>query len=110
MLIFFQGKKFAKPELKSSIEDFEEKIIKLHNEKKEQVLTEKNAQAHKQKVDRLEISMVIKKDVEESGESEVTEGRYINCIHIYSRSIFSSNWGVYRVVPRLNAGLGCKIG
>ncbi|KAL0404834.1 UNVERIFIED_CONTAM: Condensin complex subunit [Sesamum radiatum] len=48
--IINKGKKFAKPELKSTIEEFEEKIIKFHNEKKELVLTEKNAQVHQQKV------------------------------------------------------------
>ncbi|KAI3472260.1 hypothetical protein Pfo_029748 [Paulownia fortunei] len=71
--IINKGKKFAKPELKSSIEEFEEKINKSHNEKKEQVLTEKNAQAHQQKVDSLGNFMATKKDVEESGESEITE-------------------------------------
>ncbi|GFP80827.1 condensin complex subunit 1 [Phtheirospermum japonicum] len=71
--IINKAKKFAKPELKSSIEEFEEKINKSHNEKKEQVLTEKNAQAHQQKVDSLGNFMPTKKDEEESGESEITE-------------------------------------
>ncbi|KAL0383464.1 UNVERIFIED_CONTAM: Condensin complex subunit [Sesamum calycinum] len=73
--IINKGKKFAKPELKSTIEEFEEKIIKFHNEKKELVLTEKNAQAHQQKVHNLGTFMVTKKEAEESGESEITEGR-----------------------------------
>ncbi|KAL3637175.1 Condensin-1 complex subunit CAP-D2 [Castilleja foliolosa] len=71
--IINKAKKFAKPELKSSIEEFEEKINKSHNEKKEQVLTEKNAQAHQQKVDSLGNLMPTKNDEEESGESEITE-------------------------------------
>ncbi|KAK6124859.1 hypothetical protein DH2020_041393 [Rehmannia glutinosa] len=71
--IINKAKKFAKPELKSSIEEFEEKLNKFHNEKKEQVLTEKNAQAHQQKVGSLGNFMAPKKDVEESGESEITE-------------------------------------
>ncbi|KAK4404787.1 Condensin complex subunit [Sesamum angolense] len=71
--IINKGKKFAKPELKSTIEEFEEKIIKFHNEKKELVLTEKNAQAHQQKVHNLGTFMVTKKEAEESGESEITE-------------------------------------
>ncbi|KAL0359611.1 UNVERIFIED_CONTAM: Condensin complex subunit, partial [Sesamum angustifolium] len=72
-IIINKGKKFAKPELKSTIEEFEEKIIKFHNEKKELVLTEKNAQAHQQKVHNLGTFMVTKKEAEESGESEITE-------------------------------------
>ncbi|KAL2226024.1 condensin complex subunit 1 [Sesamum indicum] len=71
--IINKGKKFAKPELKSTIEEFEEKIVKFHNEKKELVLTEKNAQAHQQKVHNLGTFMVTKKEAEGSGESEITE-------------------------------------
>ncbi|GER25793.1 condensin complex subunit 1 [Striga asiatica] len=72
--IINKAKKFAKPELKSIIEEFEEKINKFHSEKKEQKLTEKNAQAHQQKVGTLGNNfMPIKKDVEDSGESEITE-------------------------------------
>ncbi|KAL6530534.1 Condensin-1 complex subunit CAP-D2 [Orobanche minor] len=70
-----KAKKIAKPELKLSIEEFEEKINKFHDEKKEQVLTEKNAQAHQQKVDNLGNSLRNKKNVEESGESEIIEAK-----------------------------------
>jgi condensin complex subunit 1 len=45
-----KAKKFAKPELKSSIEDFEEKLAKCHEERKEQERTMQNAMAHQQKV------------------------------------------------------------
>lgn len=45
-----KAKKFAKPELKSSVEDFEEKLIKCHEERKEQERTMQNAMAHHQKV------------------------------------------------------------
>lgn len=45
-----KAKKFAKPELKSSIEDFEEKLLKCHEERKEQERTMQNAMAHQQKV------------------------------------------------------------
>lgn len=65
-----QGRKFAKPELKSIIEEFEEKIDKCYNEKKEQVVTEKKAQAHQQKVKTIESFVATKKEVEESGDSE----------------------------------------
>lgn len=76
-LIFNQGKKFSKPELKSCIEEFEEKMNKFHIEKKEQEVTAKNAQNHQQKMASLENFMVSKKEVEESSESEVTEGKII---------------------------------
>lgn len=70
-----QGKKSAKPELKSCIEEFEDKINKLHTEKKDQELTAKNAQAHKERVESLGNCVVVKKDREESGESEIAEGK-----------------------------------
>lgn len=49
---------------------------RFHQEKKEQALTEKNAQAHQQKVDSLGSFMGPTQDAEESGESEITEGRW----------------------------------
>ncbi|KAH0644066.1 hypothetical protein KY290_033588 [Solanum tuberosum] len=49
-----QGKTFAKPELKSCIEEFEEKLNKFDIERKEQELTAKNAQSHQQKVESLD--------------------------------------------------------
>ncbi|MCD7446306.1 hypothetical protein HAX54_000116 [Datura stramonium] len=70
--IINKGKKFAKPELKSCIEEFEEKLNKFHIERKEQELTAKNAQSHQQKVESLESITVTKKE-EEIDESEITE-------------------------------------
>ncbi|KAH0725259.1 hypothetical protein KY284_001124 [Solanum tuberosum] len=49
-----KGKKFAKPELESCIEEFEENLNKFVTERKEQELTAKNAQSHQQKVESLE--------------------------------------------------------
>lgn len=49
-----QGKKFAKPELKTCLEEFEEKLNKVHTEKKEQEVTARNAQAHHEKMGSLE--------------------------------------------------------
>ncbi|KAL8493831.1 hypothetical protein ACS0TY_024848 [Phlomoides rotata] len=72
--IINKAKKFAKPELKSNIEEYEEKMNKCHNEKKEQVVTEKNAQAHQLKVDNMGSFMEAKEEVEESGDSEITQG------------------------------------
>lgn len=78
MLIFFnvlnQGKKFAKPDLKSCIEEFEEKINKFHIEKKEQEVTAKNAEVHQQKLRSLENIGVATEDGEESTESKTSEG------------------------------------
>ncbi|KAK1277671.1 hypothetical protein QJS04_geneDACA016585 [Acorus gramineus] len=48
--IISKGKKFAKPELKSCIEEFEDKLNKFHSEKREQELTTRNAEAHKLRV------------------------------------------------------------
>lgn len=52
--ILSKGKKFAKPELKTCLEEFEEKLNKVHAEKKEQEVTAKNAQAHQEKMGSLE--------------------------------------------------------
>lgn len=47
---------------------------KCHSEKKEQIATEKNAQAHQQKVDNMGSFMAAKEEAEESGDSEITQG------------------------------------
>ncbi|KAK9102822.1 hypothetical protein Sjap_020076 [Stephania japonica] len=52
--IIGKGKKFTKPELKSCIEEFEEKLNAFHADKKEQETTARNAQLHQQKVTSLE--------------------------------------------------------
>ncbi|KAM7260107.1 hypothetical protein ACFE04_015848 [Oxalis oulophora] len=67
--IINKGKKFAKPELKVCIEEFEEKLNKFHLDKKDQEETARNAQLHQQKVDCLETVLA----AENSGESEITE-------------------------------------
>lgn len=83
--VFNLGKKFAKPELKSCIEEFEEKLNKFHIERKEQELTAKNAQSHQQKVDSMEsITVAQKEEEDEIDESEITEGNFpkVNCLFI----------------------------
>jgi condensin complex subunit 1 len=60
-----QCKKFAKPELKVCIEEFEEKLGKVHEEKKEQEETTKNAEAHKQRIGSLD-KFLASKEVEQS--------------------------------------------
>ncbi|KAI3841576.1 hypothetical protein MKW92_007376 [Papaver armeniacum] len=59
--IISKGKKFAKPELKACVEEFEEKLDKYHMEKKEQELTARNALMHQQKLNSLE-ELVVGKD------------------------------------------------
>ncbi|KAL8147344.1 condensin-1 complex subunit CAP-D2 [Apium graveolens] len=71
--IINKGKKFAKPDLKSCIEEFEEKISKFHIEKKEQEVTAKNAEVHQQKLRSLENIGVAMEDGEESTESRISE-------------------------------------
>ncbi|XP_039024885.1 condensin complex subunit 1-like [Hibiscus syriacus] len=72
--IINKSKKFAKPELKVCIEEFEEKLNKFHNERKEQEVTAKNAEIHRQKLGNVEAFVTNANDGEESAESEVAEG------------------------------------
>ncbi|XP_057947732.1 condensin-1 complex subunit CAP-D2 isoform X2 [Malania oleifera] len=71
--IINKSKKFAKPELKSCIEEFEEKLNKFHMEKKEQEATTRNAEVHQQKIGNLDGFMVDKNLVEERAESDIAE-------------------------------------
>ncbi|KAI4381539.1 hypothetical protein MLD38_007604 [Melastoma candidum] len=48
--IINKGRKFAKPELRVCLDEFEEKINKIHLQKKEQEVTAKNARAHQANV------------------------------------------------------------
>jgi condensin complex subunit 1 len=68
-----QCKKFAKPELKVCIEEFEEKLSKVHQEKKEQEETTKNAEAHRQRIGSLDEFLATKEVSQNSGNS--TEGK-----------------------------------
>uniref|UniRef100_M0ZYG6 Serine/threonine-protein kinase TOR n=1 Tax=Solanum tuberosum TaxID=4113 RepID=M0ZYG6_SOLTU len=71
-LVSIARQKFAKPELKSCIEEFEEKLNKFDIERKEQELIAKNAQSHQQKVESLDNITVIEKEEEEISEFEIT--------------------------------------
>ncbi|XP_042509695.1 condensin complex subunit 1 [Macadamia integrifolia] len=68
--IISKGKKFAKPELKSCVEEFEEKLNKFHLERKEQEMTARNAQVHQQKVGCLEGLIVGKDNAERDAEDD----------------------------------------
>ncbi|XP_020087513.1 condensin complex subunit 1 isoform X2 [Ananas comosus] len=54
-------KKFPKQDLKACIEEFEEKLNKVHMERKEQEITARNARAHQQKVGSLQGLLTNKK-------------------------------------------------
>ncbi|XP_010554782.1 PREDICTED: condensin complex subunit 1 isoform X2 [Tarenaya hassleriana] len=79
--IINKGKKFAKPELKACIDEFEEKLNKFHAEKKEQEETERNAQMHREKagnkMEGVAISGKVKEEIpeydEDVSESEVAD-------------------------------------
>uniref|UniRef100_A0A6M2EYT0 Condensin complex subunit 1 C-terminal domain-containing protein n=1 Tax=Populus davidiana TaxID=266767 RepID=A0A6M2EYT0_9ROSI len=71
--IIIKAKKFAKPELKLCIEEFEEKLTKFHMEKKEQEVTARNAQIHQQKIGGMEGCAVARDEGEVSEGSDVIE-------------------------------------
>ncbi|KAG7962040.1 hypothetical protein I3843_09G046200 [Carya illinoinensis] len=71
--IINKGKKFAKPELKLCIEEFEDKLNKFHIEKKDQEATARNAQIHQQKVDGMEGFAVAGNIREDSVGSDTTD-------------------------------------
>ncbi|OMO50664.1 Armadillo-like helical [Corchorus olitorius] len=71
--IVSKAKKFAKPELKACIEEFEEKLNKFHMDKKEQEVTARNAEIHRQKIGNIEGFPMAGSDGE-SVESDVIEG------------------------------------
>ncbi|CAI0374530.1 unnamed protein product [Linum tenue] len=71
--IITKAKKFAKPEIKVCIEEFEEKLNKFHIEKKEQDATARNAQVHQEKVvERAGLVAATNKNYE-SEESDISE-------------------------------------
>lgn len=80
--ILFQSKKFAKPELKLCIEEFEEKLNKTHMERKEQEVTAKNAKVHQERIVNIETSFVAAKN-EDAPESEIDEGWFKPPTHFY---------------------------
>ncbi|BBH07209.1 hypothetical protein Prudu_019079 [Prunus dulcis] len=71
--IINKGKKFAKPEVKMCIEEFEDKLNKLHLEKKEQEVTARNAQIHQQKISSMESFVVTSNAGDASSESDISE-------------------------------------
>lgn len=63
-------KKFAKSELKSCIEEFEEKLNKFHVERKEQDATTRNAMSYHKKVGKLGSIFRAKKGTVENGRND----------------------------------------
>lgn len=56
------------------IEEFEDKLNKLHLEKKEQEVTARNAQIHQQKISSMESFVVTSNAGDASSESDISEG------------------------------------
>lgn len=72
-------KKFSKPDIKALADDFELRILKCHEEKKEHYLALQNAKAHQQRCNERtdsahlqESGLVDIQDVEQGAEVEIT--------------------------------------
>lgn len=93
-----QGKKFAKPELKLCIEEFEDKLNKFHLEKKEQEVTAKNAQIHQQKIDSMEDFVVTRNAGEANIESDIDEGQcdqlMLNQINVLTNRVYYNQFSI----------------
>lgn len=93
-----QGKKFAKPELKLCIEEFEDKLNKFHLEKKEQEVTAKNAQIHQQKIDSMEDFVVTRNASEANIESDIDEGQcdqlMLNQINVLTNRVYYNQFSI----------------
>ncbi|XP_031473605.1 condensin-1 complex subunit CAP-D2 [Nymphaea colorata] len=76
-VIINKAKKFAKPEVKTCVEEFEEKMSKHHTERKEQEMTAHNALLHQQKVESIE-KLVAKKGTREDIHFDIATGEVIN--------------------------------
>jgi condensin complex subunit 1 len=86
-IVLMQCKKFVKAEVKACVEEFEEKISKIHEERKEQEVTAQNAKMHQQRLGTLG-GFVIKKNKERKENSDtVADGTslfYLFVISTYS--------------------------
>ncbi|KAJ4701121.1 Condensin complex subunit 1 [Melia azedarach] len=71
--IINKSKKFAKPELKVCIEEFEDKLNKFHIEKKELEVTTRKAEFHQQKVGAMGSLVADRNAGEEGPESDISE-------------------------------------
>uniref|UniRef100_A0A1D1Y9V6 Condensin-1 complex subunit CAP-D2 n=1 Tax=Anthurium amnicola TaxID=1678845 RepID=A0A1D1Y9V6_9ARAE len=71
--IISKGKKFAKIELKSCIEEFEGKLNNIHAERKEQEMVTRNAQEYKQQIGSIKGSVASNEGVED-GANDVDDG------------------------------------
>lgn len=78
-MLIYQCKKFAKTELKSCIEEFEEKLNKIYVERKEHDATTRNAMAHQKKVGNLRGPVRVKKDDGDKATDEIdAEGNLLD--------------------------------
>ncbi|GAB2227931.1 hypothetical protein Droror1_Dr00009760 [Drosera rotundifolia] len=86
--IISKGKKLAKADLKSSIEEFEEKLEKFQIEKKDQEVTARNALAHRKKLNNLDRFLVSDADQESA---ETAGGMESEVIDHHSEESLSSD-------------------
>jgi condensin complex subunit 1 len=93
-----QSKKFAKPEMKLCIDEFEDKLNKFHVEKKEQEVTARNAQIHQQRVGSMEGLSVAGNNGEDSAESDTAEG-YCNWLMLWFNVNFFFSFFMIPKVP-----------
>lgn len=84
-----QAKKFAKPELRVCVEEFEDKLNKFHAEKKEQEVTARNAQIHHQKIGQREGFVITRNSKEDGAESDISEGQ---CDQLWLNFIINSSF------------------
>ncbi|KAK7279107.1 hypothetical protein RJT34_24151 [Clitoria ternatea] len=87
--ILNKGKKFAKVELKSCIEEFEDKLNKFHESKKEQEVTALNAQIHQQKISSREGFTVATNSEDPSESNTAPDGEVIDTC--YEETTLPSN-------------------
>uniref|UniRef100_A0A2N9FEF9 Condensin-1 complex subunit CAP-D2 n=1 Tax=Fagus sylvatica TaxID=28930 RepID=A0A2N9FEF9_FAGSY len=92
------SKKFAKPEMKLCIDEFEDKLNKFHVEKKEQEVTARNAQIHQQRVGSMEGLSVAGNNGEDSAESDTAEG-YCNWLMLWFNVNFFFSFFMIPKVP-----------
>lgn len=101
MLFFFiiflmQYKKFAKAETKACVEEFEEKIGKIHEERKEQEVTAENAKMHQERIGTLEGFLVKKKKGRKENTDTIAEG-----IPLFYWFVISTYSIQYKSVPTM---------
>ncbi|CAK8571105.1 unnamed protein product [Lathyrus sativus] len=103
--ILNKAKKFAKLELKTYIEEFEEKLTKFHTEKKEQEVTARNAQIHQQKIDSRENFNMDKnsEDYSKANNSDEADGEVIDTCNEETNTLSINGKSKTKPVPEASS-------